>query len=169
MTTNEPEITIRQISTVDVEALRELRLEALRAHPVAFSADYNTELNRTPQAWKARIQDSPIFFAQAGNTMIGMAGFYRSRSSKTGHHGTIWGVYIRPDYRGHGLGDKLINQCIQWARENEVRMVYIAAAAVNTAAIRCYARCGFTVYGLQPMAIFHDNIYYDELLMAQAL
>jgi RimJ/RimL family protein N-acetyltransferase len=39
----------------------------------------------------------------------------------------------------------------------------------NTPAIRCYARCGFEVYGVEPQAIFYDNVFYDELLMAMKL
>jgi RimJ/RimL family protein N-acetyltransferase len=35
------------------------------------------------------------------------------------------------------------------------------------AAIRCYNRCGFTVYGVEPQAIRHDGVMYDELLMAR--
>jgi RimJ/RimL family protein N-acetyltransferase len=36
----------------------------------------------------------------------------------------------------------------------------------NPAAIRCYTRCGFEVYGIEPQAIRYDGKNYNELLMA---
>ena len=168
MTANN-DLTIRRVTEEDVEALIELRLEALRNHPVAFSADYEKERDRSLPDWKKRIARSVIFVAWDGDSAAGMATFLRGASSKTSYHGNIFGVYVRPGYRGHGLGGRLVDRCVQWARDNDIPMVYIAAAATNTAAIRCYTRCGFSVYGLQPMAVKVDGIYYDELLMAQEL
>jgi RimJ/RimL family protein N-acetyltransferase len=39
----------------------------------------------------------------------------------------------------------------------------------NAPAIRCYARHGFTVYGVEPEVIFANGVYYDELLMLRRL
>lgn len=169
MTPSTKDIIIRQAAVADVEAMRELRLEGLRNHPVAFGADYETDRNRTRQEWEIRVQESAVFLAWEGETAVGMAGIYPGRSSKTNHQAHIWGVYVRPALRGHGLCSKLITRCLAWARENQKKVVYIAAASSNTAAIRCYNACGFAVYGLQPTALYFDDTYYDELLMAQTL
>lgn len=163
------DLTIRRVTADDVKSLIEIRLEALKNHPVAFSADYEKELRRPMPEWRKRISESATFIAWDGETAAGMAGFIGGWSSKTSHHGTIWGVYVRPAYRGQALGGRLVNRCLQWARSEGFRMVYIAAASNNTAAVRCYARCGFSVYGLQPMAVCVDDVCYDELLMAQTL
>ncbi|MFN2141263.1 MAG: GNAT family N-acetyltransferase [Candidatus Promineifilaceae bacterium] len=161
--------TIRRVTEVEVKSLIDIRLEALQNHPVAFSADYEKELKRPIPEWRKRIGEGAIFIAWDGNSEAGMAGFIGGWSNKTSHHGSIWGVYVRPAYRGQGLGDRLVMRCLQHARDEDFKMVYIAAASSNTAAIRCYARCGFSVYGLQPMAVCVDGEYYDELLMAQRL
>jgi RimJ/RimL family protein N-acetyltransferase len=164
---NEP--AIRRVTEADVEALIDIRLEALQNHPVAFSADYENDLQRPLAEWLQRIGESPTFMAWDGDTAAGMAGIFSGWSSKTSHQGTIWGVYVRPAYRGRGLCEDLVRRCLEWARENGKKIVYIAAASNNTAAIRCYERCGFSVFGLQPTAICVDGRYYDELLMAQVL
>jgi len=39
----------------------------------------------------------------------------------------------------------------------------------NTRAIKTYTRCGFTVYGVEPMAIYLNGSMYDEMLMALVL
>jgi len=38
---------------------------------------------------------------------------------------------------------------------------------VNTPAIRCYDRCGFSIFGVEPKAIFYNGVYYDEFLMSR--
>ena len=167
--TKNNELAIRRVREEDVQALIDIRLEALQNHPVAFSADYENDRQRPLAEWLQRIAESPTFIAWDGETAAGMAGIFSSRSSKTSHQGHIWGVYVRPNYRGQGLGEALVRRCLDYARENGKKMVYIAAASNNTAAIRCYERCGFSVYGLQPMAICVDGRCYDELLMAQKL
>ncbi len=162
-------ITIRSVTVDDVAALREIRLEALRSHPTAFTADYKAAEERSTEEWQERIQESPIYFACDKDAVVGMSGFFRSRTEATKHHGWIWGVYVQPAYRGYGIAGAMIERSLRWAREQDLKIAYIAAAATNTAAVRCYARCGFSVYGLQPKAIYHDGRYYDELLMAQEL
>jgi ribosomal protein S18 acetylase RimI-like enzyme len=169
MTTTDNKLVIRRVGEDDVEALINIRLEALQNHPTAFSADYENDRQRPLAEWLKRIGESATFIAWDQETAAGMAGFFSGRSSKTSHQGHIWGVYVRPAYRGRGLGGDLVRRCLDWARENGSKMVYIAAASNNTAAIGCYERCGFSVYGLQPMAICVDGVCYDELLMAQEL
>ncbi len=39
----------------------------------------------------------------------------------------------------------------------------------HSATIRCYARCGFTVYSVDPQVIAVDGALYDELLMVKNL
>jgi RimJ/RimL family protein N-acetyltransferase len=46
-----------------------------------------------------------------------------------------------------------------------MEVVKLAVVTTNTAAIRCYARLDFKVYGVEPQAICHQATFYDELLM----
>ena len=50
-----------------------------------------------------------------------------------------------------------------------VLIVKLGVSTTNTPAIRCYARCGFTIYGIEPKAVCYDGVFYDELLMAKAI
>jgi RimJ/RimL family protein N-acetyltransferase len=67
------------------------------------------------------------------------------------------------------LADGLVAACVNWARTLGVRIVKLAVVTTNTAAIRCYARCGFRVYGVEPQALYYDGVFHDELLMARTI
>lgn len=173
-------VIVRQVKVEDLEACRELRLEALQNHPEAFSMDYETDLNRPLAEWAERLRrnadpqgDHPMFLAEfqdaAGHSpsLIGMTGVGRGGSNKTRHTGTIWGVYVRPEWRGQGVARLLILTCLNWAQTNGLRMLILGVNASNIPAIRLYAACGFSVYGVEPLAIVTGGIDYDELLMAR--
>jgi ribosomal protein S18 acetylase RimI-like enzyme len=164
-------ILIRQAIQTDVDAFRELRLEALRNHPEMFGSDYAINLARPQSYWEGRLNspdaDGTILFATHAEILIGMCGIQRGDSPKGKHSALIWGVYVKSQWRGLNLSETLITNAVEWAQEREVKVIKLAVVTTNTAAIRCYARCGFTTYGTEPQAICFEGVTYDELLMAR--
>jgi RimJ/RimL family protein N-acetyltransferase len=173
--TSKGDVLIRPTRTDDAPAYRALRLEGLRAHPEAFGADYATSAARPIAYWQERMQSGAggqqgiTYVAFAAGELIGMAALVRNDLAKTRHAGSIFGVYARPDWRGTGVADALIEACVAYARELGLRLVRLGVVTTNASAIRLYQRCGFQVYGVEPEAIQHDGVYYDELLMAQRI
>jgi RimJ/RimL family protein N-acetyltransferase len=168
-------VSIRPTREEDAANYRELRLEALRTHPTAFGADYAEDLLRPAEQWQQNVRDGAggeqgiLYVAESSDALIGMTGVYRRDRAKMRHHATIWGVYVRPEWRGAHIADTLIEACVAWSREQQLRVLKLSVVTSNAAAIQCYVRCGFSVYGLEPEAIYHDSVYYDELLMWRRL
>jgi RimJ/RimL family protein N-acetyltransferase len=171
ITTRQSPVTIRPAQEADAQAFRNLRLEALHNHPEAFSADYNINCGHPSTFWAERLQslgsEGMIYFAIHNDELIGMCGIRRGDSPKTRHSATIWGVYVQSEWRGLQTAESLITQCAEWARAQEIKIIKLGVISTNAAAIRCYARCDFKVYGIEPQAIFHNGTMYDELLMAR--
>jgi len=161
-------VVLREANLADAVQFRTLRLNGLQDSPTAFSADYQTNLNQPMSFWEGRLtfdEHGIIFFAEYDNTLIGMTGVRRGESPKTRHGAYIWGVYVRPEWRGVHIAEALIETCIEWARERLVEIVKLGVITTNTSAVRCYERCGFKVYGTEPHGIFYADKYYDEFLM----
>jgi RimJ/RimL family protein N-acetyltransferase len=98
-----------------------------------------------------------------------MAGIARDEAVKMRHNAMIWGMYVRPAWRGARLAGALIDACLAWAGRQRLRVVKLAVVTTNAPAIRCYLRCGFSVYGVDAEVIHHNGVYYDELLMARRI
>ena len=175
ITTSHRTVTIRTAREEDAPAYRDLRLEALRNHPEAFSADYTANLAQPMTFWADRLRlNSPdnavkLYFAVRDQSLIGMCGITRTNSPKLQHSATIVSMYVQPDWRGWRIAERLVTACVEWARTQEVKIVKLAVVTTNTGAIRCYARCGFRVYGIEPQALYYDRVFYDELLMARTI
>jgi len=166
--TTQGAIIIRAALPSDVIQYRELRLFALQDAPTAFSADYQTHLSRPMSFWEGRLNFDEygiIFFAEQAGNLIGMTGIRQRESPKTKHSAEIFGVYVRPEWRGLRIAEGLMDLCIQWAKAREVNILKLGVMATNTSAQRCYERCSFKIYGTEPRDVFYEGKYYDLHLM----
>lgn len=164
-------VTIRPIAESDLRTYRELRLEALQAHPEAYGSDYNEQANDPDSVWMGRIRASlqgkasRIFLAEDGGQFVGLLAAYRDMGAKVCHSAKLVSVYVRQNYRGRRLAERMIDQVLAWCASVNVRILHLTVVTSNTPAIRCYQRCGFAVYGIQPEVIRIGTQYHDELLM----
>lgn len=158
---------------VDAAAYRELRLEALQESPTAFSADYQKNLHEPPKYWEDRLtlhpDEAALFLAVHEHKLIGMTGIFRGSSSKTRHAATVWGVYVKPEWRGLHIAEELIRACLDWAMARQVVVAHLGVTATNRSAICCYERCGFQICGTEPRALFYQGTFYDFYLMSRSL
>ena len=67
--------------------------------------------------------------------------------------GYIEDLVVNPDHRGLGIGRKLIERGIQWAREQGFPGVMLETQDDNVPACELYASCGFVLSG------FDRNVY----------
>ena len=168
-------INVRPIRADDLPAYKALRLEALQAHPEAYSSDYADQAGDPDSVWSGRIQSSlegkwsRIFLAEDSGELAALLAAYRDKGAKVCHSAMLVNVYVRPKWRGQGLADRMVQEAISWARSVGVRIVRLTVITSNTRAIRCYTRCGFRVCGIQPQVIRVGTQYHDELLMWRSL
>ncbi|HEX9372667.1 MAG TPA: GNAT family N-acetyltransferase [Roseiflexaceae bacterium] len=173
LTTPRGSVTIRPTRELDAPAYRELWLQGLQAHPEAFGSDYETGAARPLEFWQDRMrrgaggEHGVTYVAEAAQELIGMTTLVRNELLKTRHGGNIYGVYTRPDWRGAGVADALVEACVEFARTLGIRLLKLGVVTTNASAIRLYLRHGFSVYGVEPEAIAHDGVAYDELLMVR--
>ncbi|XEC97329.1 N-acetyltransferase family protein [Paenibacillus tarimensis] len=167
-------ISIRSIVPDDAGKYWEMRLEALRDHPEAFSADYDKSMNMSMESVAARIKNTPENFILGAftedNDIVGMVGFFREQSKKLLHKGNLWGTYVKPQYRGQKVGRKLIEELLLKAGKIDgLRKVNLGVITVNENAKRLYSSMGFIVYGFEKESFYYNGTLYDEELMTYYL
>ncbi|MGB7415149.1 MAG: GNAT family N-acetyltransferase [Thermosynechococcaceae cyanobacterium] len=102
---------LKDICTEDLEQLCQLMQVA------AFWA-----CDRTLEDWAIALKHSfPVISVWNQNTLIGIA-----RATSDGiYRATIWDVVIHPDYRGEGLGRKLVQTLLAHPHMNKVERIYL--------------------------------------------
>jgi RimJ/RimL family protein N-acetyltransferase len=162
------QIQVRRLAPAEGAAYREIRLEALRLNPEAFGSTFEAESVRPLEHFSGRVGQCPVFGAFRGAEIVGMAGFLGREGAKDAHKGYLWGMYVRPGARNSGVGKKLAEAVIDYARQH-VEVLQLDVVSENEAARRLYARLGFVEYGIERKALKQAGRYYDEVLMAKDL
>jgi RimJ/RimL family protein N-acetyltransferase len=161
-------IVIRALGAADAEAYRELRLTALATSPEAFASSYEEEAELSLDSFRARVASggrNVIFGGFADHHLVGVAGFVADEKIKKRHKGTLWGVFLMPEWRGRGLGDRLVRRVVEHATEHVLILQAIVVTA-NQKARQTYARLGFVPYGIERQALCIDGMFYDDELLA---
>lgn len=161
-------LEIRRLVAADAQNYRQIRLEALLAHPAAFGGNYATESTRDVSDFAAAIARSAIFGAFNGQSLVGVVGWFQSTSEKQAHRANLFGMYVKPECRGTGCADQLVNAVVKDAKPTSLQM-HLTVAADNPAAKKLYTRLGFEIYGTDPRGLYVDGRYIDEHLMIKFL
>jgi RimJ/RimL family protein N-acetyltransferase len=162
------EIQVRRLAPSDGGAYREIRLEALRLNPEAFGSTFDAESDRPLEHFSERVAACPVFGAFRAAELVGMAGFWGREGLKDAHKAMLWGMYVRAGARNAGVGRRLAEAVIGYARQH-VEVLQLNVVSENEAARRLYASLGFVEYGIERKALKQGGRYYDEVLMAKDL
>jgi ribosomal protein S18 acetylase RimI-like enzyme len=160
------DIEVRRLTPEDVAAFRELRLEALLHSPEGFASTYESEAERPLEWFVTRLTDAEVFAAVRDRDLLGMAGFRAFDSPKMAHKGMIWGMYVRPDARGLGVGRRILQAILDHAA-GRVEQVQLAVTTDNAAAKALYEAMGFVEYGRELHSLKVGERYWDDVLLAR--
>ena len=87
----------------------------------------------------------------------------------TMRHGGMLGVSLLPDWRGCGIGARLITAALAKARQRGMVRVQLHVREDNARAIRLYEKLGFEHEGRLRRDLRIDGTFYDSLVMAVLL
>lgn len=107
--------------------------------------------DRKIEDWEVAIANSePVISVWDGERLIGF-----SRATSDGiYRATIWDVVIHPDYRGAGLGNKLVETVLSHPRMNRVERIYLMTSLQQS----FYKRIGFECNSSTTMVLFNQPL-----------
>lgn len=138
---------VRQVGISELERLKEIRLRALLDSPGAFGSSYELEAARSHECWRPWIDNGCVFVVEGDDRWLGLTAV-----SLDGEHRSIChlaSMWTDPGRRGLGLGRRLLDSGMQWARDNGATVVRLGVVHDNETAHRLYQRAGFEPTGEQ--------------------
>ncbi|MEU6999933.1 GNAT family N-acetyltransferase [Nonomuraea sp. NPDC046570] len=164
------EITIERLGTQDGERLREVRLRALAEAPDAFGSTYEKDAAHPPEKWAERLANpgSAWFAAVDGGADVGLVCGLEEEHG----HVHLLSMWVAPEARGRGLGSRLVDEVISWARGRGAEEIGLWAVDQNHTARALYTGKGFTpsgkVMALPSNPALMESHYVLSLLFRQA-
>lgn len=137
---------IERMGTESWERVRAVRLRALRDAPDAFARTLEEEEPQPPEFWRERLGSQAVtFLASLEDADVGIVvgAPFPERDGAAG----LFAMWVAPAARGRGVGDRLVDAVVDWARQAGYGRVVLDVGDANLPAIRLYERKGFEPTG----------------------
>jgi GNAT superfamily N-acetyltransferase len=144
-------ITVRAVRAGEQEPLRELRLRALSETPEMFGSTVLEEQGYADAHWSALAEgvgvdggEAAVYVAIDDERWVGMAAgrwFERDRGIAQ-----LWGMWVEPELRGRGTGERLARAVRGWAQNHDARFLRLGVVQ-DSPVISLYERLGFVDTG----------------------
>lgn len=135
------EIITRSMEEKDLDQIMIIELES-------FTTPWSKE------SFILEINDNKLakyFIAEIDDIVVGYGGIWLILDE-----GHITNIAVGKDFRGLGIGNKIMDQLIIYCRDNEIRNMTLEVRESNTVAQNLYKKYGFLDCGIRP------NYYADD-------
>lgn len=173
MLKNNIEVTVRRATKDDAQKMIDFyNVVGGETDFLSFGAN---EFKRDLQEYEEYITatsnepSSIMLLALIDSEIISIATINSSQKERTKHVGTL-GIVISKKYTGLGLGRLLMNDLIEWAKQNGVtKKISLVTNETNTVAIELYKKLGFEVEGLLKKDNFINGNFNNTIIMGLLL
>jgi len=167
-------VEFRILTPDDAAGYWNFRLESLEREPEAFGSSPEDHRKLSEDAIRSRLAvdlaEHFIVGALVDGKLVGTAGFVRQANVKERHKGRIWGVYLKAEMRGKGIGRSMMKLLLDRAADIEgLEQILLSVTGTQAAAIALYRSLGFTPWGTEVRALKIGDRYIDEEYMVLRL
>ena len=156
---------IRPLTPQDAPAYVVIRREGLEQEPFSFASSPEDDRSRSVEWVQARLGErNQAIIGAFGPGLVGVVGVFREETVKARHKAHIWGMFVRAEGRGKGLGRKLMEAALDWARNQDgVSHVHLVTSPRTPVAKALYQSLGFQTWGVEPDALcVNGELVSDE-------
>lgn len=161
------DVIIRQLTEWDTDAFLRLKQIGLTTDPHSLVASLGDDPPEYPEHVRIRLAKSSIHSGDvilgafvAG--LIGIVAVTRETAAKRRHKAHLHGMYVVPEYRGRGLGRRLLEHVLQLSRGmDSLEEIQLIVSTHNVEAIRLYQRFGFHIVWTETHGLKVGHQYVD--------
>lgn len=165
---------LRSPNEHDAEKMIEyLKMTSEETHfMVRYSEEINITIDREIEILKDNLNSSQnmMIGAFVNNELAGNAGISCVRNHIKLKHRAVFGISIKEKYWNNGIGNALIKEIIEQAKQIGYEQIELGVFSDNEKAVALYKKYGFEVWGNTKNAFkLKDGTYRDEITMGRMI
>jgi ribosomal protein S18 acetylase RimI-like enzyme len=146
-------VEVRQLDSSEWEVYKEVRLRALQESPDSFGSTFEREAAFSDDRWSERLgadDNNTFLVAELDKKVVGIV--CGALPTQNDGCGTLYQMWVDPEYRGNGVGKVLLVRMIQWGMHAKLSGLALTVTTTNIDAISLYELAGFSSFGkLEPL------------------
>ena len=146
-------VEIRQFEISELGLYLAIRRDALVMNPEAFGDSVAKFDARDPSIDRERFRrhvsqtDHVLVGAFDGDQCVGMTALVRNTEPEYQDRGTIWGVFVNPEYRGQKLGERMFAEVFDVAKDFDwLNEIVLSVKSDNRPAIKLYEQSAMETF-----------------------
>ena len=161
-------LSIRQAEPLDAAAICRIYNQGIEDRVATLETELRTPGERLEwlEAHGAR---HPVLVAVADGQVAGWGSLNRFNPRPAYDHVADLSVYVERDWRGRGVGRRLLERLVETARGLGYHKMVLAAFPTNAAGIALYERLGFSTVGVYREQGVLDGKWVDVVIMERLL
>lgn len=144
---------------VSIVAKERVYIEMIEAPPLEKVSSFQRDLIS---------KNGPVYYAINKDKVVGWCDVFAEENPRQSHRGGL-GMGILPEFRGQGIGSKLLQKVIEHAKTFGLEKIELNVYTSNVSAIGLYKKFGFEQEGLIKKYRKLDGQYFDCLAMGKFL
>jgi phosphinothricin acetyltransferase len=163
-----PSFPIRPATVADAAALCRIYNQGIQDRVATLETEERTPEERA-QWLEARGPRHPVLVAESDGAVVGWASLNVFNPRRAYEHVADLSLYVEREWRGRGVGRRLLDALVARARELDYHKLVLAAFPWNEAGMRAYQRAGFRAVGIYREQGRLDGRWVDTIVMEKIL
>jgi phosphinothricin acetyltransferase len=163
-----PSLRIRPASLDDAAAICRIYNQGIHDRIATLETEERNSEERA-QWLAARDARHPVLVAESDAEVVGWASLNVFNARRAYEHVADISLYVEREWRGRGMGRRLLETLITRAAELGYHKLVLAAFPFNQAGMRAYERAGFREVGIYKEQGRLDGRWVDTVVMEKIL
>jgi phosphinothricin acetyltransferase len=159
---------IRAATGADAAAICRIYNQGIQDRVATLETEERTPEERL-QWLRAHGPRHPVLVAECHGGVVGWASLNVFNARRAYEHVADLSLYVEREWRGRGVGRRLLQALVERARELGYHKLVLAAFPWNEAGMRAYGRAGFRQVGIYREQGRLDGRWVDTIVMEKIL
>ncbi|MBI3029832.1 MAG: N-acetyltransferase [Candidatus Rokubacteria bacterium] len=162
------EINLRPATGKDSGAIATIYNQGIEDRIATLETNLRTPDERR-QWLAARGPRHPVIVAESGDRVVGWGSLNAFNPRKAYDHVADFSVYVEREWRGKGVGSRLLARLVELAREVGYHKLVLSAFPWNAGGMALYQKLGFRTVGIYKEQGKLDGKWADTIIMERLL